>query len=140
MARGGARISFWASLRAQGRELHFEPTRKPAAVIQVRDLDGRVLGTVAPSEALSIASERRSRSSGPLGLPRSRGRGDRDSRRHDPLGQLLQLSAVAGSGSEARALLLEQGVTVNGEPETRRGRQLHRGDVVAVGDTAVRVI
>ena len=56
------------------------------------------------------------------------------------LGQLLKLSAVAGSGSEARALLLEQGVTVNGEPETRRGRQLHRGDVVSFGDTAVRVI
>ena len=55
------------------------------------------------------------------------------------LGQLLKLSGLAGSGSEARALLLESGVSVNGEPELRRGRQLHRGDVVAVGDDAVRV-
>jgi ribosome-associated protein len=55
------------------------------------------------------------------------------------LGQLLKLSGIAGSGAEAKALLLEQGVTVNGEPEVRRGRQLHRGDVVAVGDETVRV-
>jgi ribosome-associated protein len=55
------------------------------------------------------------------------------------LGQLLKLSGLAGSGSEARALLLESGVRVNGEPELRRGRQLHRGDVVAVGEDAVRV-
>ncbi len=55
------------------------------------------------------------------------------------LGQLLKLSAIAGSGAQARALLLENGVTVNGEPEARRGRQLHRGDVVAIGEHAVRV-
>ena len=55
------------------------------------------------------------------------------------LGQLLKLSALAGSGSEARGLL-ENGVTVNGEPEARRGRQLHRGDVVAIGDHRVRVV
>jgi ribosome-associated protein len=55
------------------------------------------------------------------------------------LGQLLKLSGIAGSGAEAKALVLEQGVTVNGEAEARRGRQLHRGDVVAVGDETVRV-
>jgi ribosome-associated protein len=56
------------------------------------------------------------------------------------LGQLLKLAAIVGSGSEARALLEENGVTVNGEPEARRGRQLHRGDVVAIGQHAVRVV
>jgi len=56
------------------------------------------------------------------------------------LGQLLKLSAIAGSGAEARDLLRESGVTVNGEPETRRGRQLHRGDTVTVGDESVRVV
>jgi ribosome-associated protein len=55
------------------------------------------------------------------------------------LGQLLKLSGIAGSGAEAKALLLEGGVTVNGEPETRRGRQLHTGDVVAVAGETVRV-
>ena len=55
------------------------------------------------------------------------------------LGQLLKLSNLAGSGADARDLLLENGVTVNGEIETRRGRQLHRGDVVEIGDEAMRV-
>ena len=55
------------------------------------------------------------------------------------LGQLLKLSNLAGSGADARDLLLENGVTVNGEIEIRRGRQLHRGDVVAIGDEALRV-
>jgi ribosome-associated protein len=55
------------------------------------------------------------------------------------LGQLLKLSGLVDSGAEAKALLLEDGVTVNGEPEARRGRQLHRGDVVAVGQESVRV-
>ncbi len=55
------------------------------------------------------------------------------------LGQLLKLSGLADSGTEARALLEEGAVTVNGKPELRRGRQLRRGDVVAVGDEAARV-
>ena len=56
------------------------------------------------------------------------------------LGQLLKLSALADSGADARELLLASLVTVNGDPEARRGRQLHRGDVVAVGEQAVRVV
>jgi ribosome-associated protein len=56
------------------------------------------------------------------------------------LGQLLKLSDLAESGAAARQLLLANGVTVNGDPEARRGRQLHRGDVVAVGEQAVRVV
>ena len=55
------------------------------------------------------------------------------------LGQLLKLADLAGSGADARDLLLESGVMVNGETELRRGRQLHRGDVVSVGEHAVRV-
>jgi ribosome-associated protein len=56
------------------------------------------------------------------------------------LGQLLKLSALADSGASARELLLASGVTVNGEREARRGRQLHRGDLVAVGEQTVRVV
>jgi ribosome-associated protein len=55
------------------------------------------------------------------------------------LAQLLKLSDLAGSGANARDLLLESGVTVNGEIEVRRGRQLRRGDVVAVAGHALRV-
>jgi ribosome-associated protein len=50
------------------------------------------------------------------------------------LGQLLKLAGIVDSGGEARALLSVEPVTVNGESETRRGRQLHPGDSVrAVG-------
>jgi ribosome-associated protein len=56
------------------------------------------------------------------------------------LGQLLKLSGLADSGAGARELLLASAVTVNGESETRRGRQLHRGDLVAVGEQTVRVV
>ena len=55
------------------------------------------------------------------------------------LGQLLKLAGFIDSGAEAKGLLAAGGVTVNGEPEVRRGRQLHRGDVVAVGDQSVRL-
>jgi ribosome-associated protein len=55
------------------------------------------------------------------------------------LGQLLKLAGIADSGADAKALLAEGVVTVNGEPEERRGRQLGVGDEVAVGDDVVRV-
>ena len=55
------------------------------------------------------------------------------------LGQLLKLAGVVGGGGEAKELLAAGDVAVNGEPETRRGRQLHDGDVVTVGDEELRV-
>lgn len=48
------------------------------------------------------------------------------------LGQLLKLAGVADSGAAARDLLDQGEVSVNGEPESRRGRQLVGGDVVVV--------
>lgn len=55
------------------------------------------------------------------------------------LGQLLQYAGIADSGGAAKQLLADGEVTVNGEPEGRRGRQLHPGDVVAVGEEEVRL-
>jgi ribosome-associated protein len=55
------------------------------------------------------------------------------------LGQALKLSGLAESGGEARALVEDGAVTVNAEVETRRGRQLRHGDVVAVGDDVLRI-
>jgi ribosome-associated protein len=48
------------------------------------------------------------------------------------LGQLLKLAGVVDSGSEVKALLAGEPVLVNGERDTRRGRQLHGGDIVRV--------
>jgi len=56
------------------------------------------------------------------------------------LGQLLKLSGVVDSGADARAVLSAGGVAVNGRPEGRRGRQLHEGDVVRVGEEELRVV
>ena len=56
------------------------------------------------------------------------------------LGQLLQVAGLADSGGEAKALLAAGGVVVNGEPETRRGRQLVPGDEVVAGERTVRVV
>ena len=56
------------------------------------------------------------------------------------LGQLLQLAGLVDSGSDAKLLLLGGEVLVNGEPETRRGRQLHDGDVVEGLGESVRVV
>jgi ribosome-associated protein len=50
------------------------------------------------------------------------------------LGQFLKLAGLADSGADARTLLDEGEVKVNGEPEQRRGRQLRKGDVVEVDD------
>jgi len=55
------------------------------------------------------------------------------------LGQLLKLAGMA-SGGDAKALIVDGHVTVNGEPELRRGRQLHAGDVVCVGSSVLRIV
>ena len=55
------------------------------------------------------------------------------------LGQLLKLADLVADGGEAKDVIAAGEVTVNGEVETRRGRQLHPGDVVELGDEAVRV-
>jgi ribosome-associated protein len=55
------------------------------------------------------------------------------------LGQLLKLAGIADAGSDARILLEAGDVRVNGELETRRGRQLRPGDVVSTPGDAVRV-
>jgi len=55
------------------------------------------------------------------------------------LGQLLKLAGVVGSGGDIKALLASEPVTVNGEPENRRGRQLTHGDVVTVAGQELRI-
>lgn len=55
------------------------------------------------------------------------------------LGQLLKLADLASGGGDVKALLAEGDVTVNGEPENRRGRQLHPGDVVVADGVELHV-
>ena len=55
------------------------------------------------------------------------------------LGQFLKLADLVESGAEAKPAVQAGRVRVNGEVETRRGRQLHQGDVVELGGVAARV-
>lgn len=55
------------------------------------------------------------------------------------LGQFLKLAGLVDTGAQAKLLLAEGGVQVNGEAEDRRGRQLVEGDLVTGRDEAVRV-
>ena len=47
------------------------------------------------------------------------------------LGQVLKATGMAESGAEAKEIIQDGLVSVNGEIETRRGRKLHQGDVVS---------
>ncbi len=47
------------------------------------------------------------------------------------LGQALKLAGLVGSGVEAKIVIADGLVSVNGEADTRRGRKLREGDVVS---------
>ena len=55
------------------------------------------------------------------------------------LGQFLKLADLVEFGSHAKELISGGEVLVNGEPETRRGRQLRVGDVVKYDGRSARV-
>jgi len=56
------------------------------------------------------------------------------------LGQFLKLANAAEDGGQARELIERGEVAVNGVIETRRGRQLHVGDCVDLGDQRFLVV
>ena len=56
------------------------------------------------------------------------------------LGQLLKLTGVIDTGAGVKVFLSTEQVWVNGEQEGRRGRQLHPGDVVRIGERELRLI
>jgi len=55
------------------------------------------------------------------------------------LGQFLKLANLIGSGSEAKQVLAGGVVRVNGDVESRRGRQLVVGDTVTLGSQSANV-
>jgi len=58
---------------------------------------------------------------------------------HITLDALLKASGLASSGGEAKILIQQGGVLVNGEVDLRRGRKMRAGDEVAVGERRVSV-
>ena len=55
------------------------------------------------------------------------------------LGQALKLAGLVGSGVEAKILIQDGLVTVNGEVDTRRGRKLYDGDVISYQGEEVKI-
>lgn len=55
------------------------------------------------------------------------------------LGQFLKLASLIDSGADAKSVIADGLVNVNGEVELRRGRQLRPGDTVSLGDRTARV-
>ena len=55
------------------------------------------------------------------------------------LGQFLKFSGLLDSGGNAKEVVIDGYVTVNGEIDRRRGRQLHDGDLVTFEGRTVRV-
>ncbi len=55
------------------------------------------------------------------------------------LGQLLKASGLAENGGEAKELIQDGLVTVNGETETRRGRKLYNGDKAAYDGREIQI-
>lgn len=55
------------------------------------------------------------------------------------LGQALKAANLVGSGVEAKVVIQDGEVTVNGEIETRRGRKLYDGDIVTFAGETIKI-
>lgn len=55
------------------------------------------------------------------------------------LDQLLKLINIASTGGEAKIIIQEGEVLVNDKVEMRRGYKLKEGDIIKIGDTAIKV-
>ncbi|OPJ55459.1 RNA-binding S4 domain-containing protein [Alkalithermobacter paradoxus] len=56
------------------------------------------------------------------------------------LDQLLKLADIASTGGEAKILIQEELVSVNGNVETQRGKKIKSGDIVKVEGRTIKVI
>jgi len=52
---------------------------------------------------------------------------------------LLKYAALVGTGGEAKMVIADGMVTVNGEVCTMRGKKIHPGDVVSFADAEIKV-
>ena len=62
----------------------------------------------------------------------------RDGDEYITLGQLLKAVGLVENGAEAKAVITEGKVRVNGETDLRRGRKLYGGDTAAYSGTEIR--
>ncbi len=55
------------------------------------------------------------------------------------LGQALKAAGIAESGVDAKFLIQDAKVLVNGQVELQRGKKLHDGDEVVCGDVTIKI-
>lgn len=58
---------------------------------------------------------------------------------HIKLGQALKAANLVGDGVEAKYVIQDGEVLVNGEIDTRRGRKLYDGDLVSYKGQEIRI-
>jgi ribosome-associated protein len=63
----------------------------------------------------------------------------REGEQYIKLGQALKKCGVVSTGAEAKEIISEGKVTVNGSLENRRGRKLYPGDVFIIDDIEYKV-
>ena len=56
------------------------------------------------------------------------------------LGQAMKLAGLVESGVDAKIVIQNGEVKVNGEVETRRGKKLHEGDIIFFANEEVKII
>ena len=56
------------------------------------------------------------------------------------LGQALKKASVVNSGVEAKVVILDGLVEVNGEKELQRGKKLHDGDIVSYNGETIKIV
>ncbi len=56
------------------------------------------------------------------------------------LGQALKLAALVEDGVEAKYVIADGLVQVNGETDLRRGRKVYEGDIISYDGQEIRII
>ncbi|BFM13154.1 RNA-binding S4 domain-containing protein [Simiduia litorea] len=54
--------------------------------------------------------------------------------------KILKFEGIASSGAEAKMMVADGAVLVNGEVETRKRRQINAGDLLSVADDDIRIV
>lgn len=55
------------------------------------------------------------------------------------LGQALKAAGLVESGVEAKIVITDGEVTVNGQVETQRGKKLHSGDIIEFDGEQIKI-
>ncbi|MHB1394606.1 MAG: RNA-binding S4 domain-containing protein [Clostridia bacterium] len=56
------------------------------------------------------------------------------------LDQFLKFESIVGSGGEAKNIIKDGMVKVNGNVELARGRKIHKGDTIEVFSEVIKII